>query len=64
MAFRWEEGKGLTGGELIRSFRASDIFKNYRLKEELMRRTASIEFVNHTEGDPRDQGYRDQFPRI
>ena len=52
----------LAGGELINSVRDIDIFKNYRLKEELMRHTATIEFVTHTESDLQDQGFCDQFP--
>ena len=51
----------LADSELIKSLRASDILKNCRLKEELTRRAATIEFVNHTELDPQDQGIRDQL---
>ena len=57
-----EEGQGLTDGELIKSLRASDIFKNYRIKEQLVRNTAAVEFVSHTESYLKDQGYRGQFP--
>ena len=55
-------GQGLTGGELINSFRASDIFKNYRFKEEIMRHAATIDFANYTESDLQDRGFREKFP--
>ena len=57
-----EEGQGLTDGGLIKAFRRSEIFKNYRLREEAMRRTATIDFVTHTHIDFHDKGIRDQFP--
>ena len=36
-----EECHGLAGGVSIKSFKASDIFTNYRFKEEIMRRAAT-----------------------
>ena len=57
-----EEGRCLTDGELIKSFRTSDIVKNFRLREELMRHAETIEFANHTESDIQDQGFREKFP--
>ena len=50
-----EAGQGLTDGELIKAYRSSDILKNYRLREEAMRRTKPIEFVTHTEDVREDQ---------
>ena len=57
-----EAGQCLPEGELIKSFRATDIFKNCRIKEELMRHTATVESVNHAESDIQDQGFRNHFP--
>ena len=34
-------GRGLTDGDLVKSFRDSDIFTNYLVKEEIMRRAAT-----------------------
>ena len=51
----------LTYGELIKEFRTSDILKNYRFKEEAMRRTTSVEFVTHTEAGREDRRFRDKF---
>ena len=62
MMFQCGGDRCLKDGELIKSFRASDSFKNYRVKGEIMRRTATIDFANRTEGDLQDQGWRDQFP--
>ena len=47
---------------MIKSFRACDIFKNYRLKGEIMRHAAPIDFANHTESDLQDQCFCDHFP--
>ena len=57
-----EAGRCLTDSELVKSFSDSDILKSYRLKEEIMRRAATIDFVNHTESDLQDRNFRDQFP--
>ena len=57
-----EEGQGLTGGGLIKAFRTSDIFKNYRLNEEVLRRTTYIDSVTRTESDLDGQSSRGDFP--
>ena len=53
--------QGLTGGELVKAFRYSEIFKNYRFRGEIMSRASAIDFVAHTESDLQDQDFRDQF---
>ena len=59
-----EAGRCLADGGVLESFRASDISKNYRQREreELMRETETVEFVNHTASDLQDQGLRGQSP--
>ena len=56
-----EERRGLPDGELIKSVRASDIFKNYRPGEEIMRHAATADFANHTESGLHDQCSLGQF---
>ena len=59
--FTTEAYRVLTYGELVNPFRACDIFTNYRIKEEIMRQSATVDFANHTGGDLRGQGFRGQF---
>ena len=53
-----EAGHGLTDGEFVKEFSTIDIFKNYRFREEPMRRATSVDFVTHTPSDLDDQSYR------
>ena len=53
-----EEGPGLADGEVIMAFRTRGIFKNYRFREEAMRRAASVDFVSHTESDLEEKSFR------
>ena len=57
-----EAGHGLTDGEFVKEFSTIDIFKNYRFREESMRRTTSVYFATHTESDLDDQRYRGNSP--
>ena len=57
-----DAGRCLTDGESIESYRSSDIFKNYRSREEIMRHATTIDFANHTASDLHYQGFLDQLP--
>ena len=59
-----EACQGLVGGALINAFRSSDVFKNYRFREEIMRRATAIDFVTHTESVRRDQDFRAESPGV
>ena len=50
-----EECQRLTYGELIKSFRASGIFKNYRIKEGIRRRATAKDSANQAESDLQGQ---------
>ena len=49
------EGQGSTDGELVKSFRASGIFKNYRIKEGIRRRATAKDSANQAESDLQGQ---------
>ena len=55
-----EACQGLTDGELVKSCGSSAIFKNYRIKEEIRRHAATVDFANRTESGLQDQGFLGQ----
>ena len=59
-----EACQGLTDGELIKSFSTSDIFKNYRFREEAMRRTTPVALDTHTESYLDEQSFSGGFQII
>ena len=57
-----DDGKGLTDGDLIKAFRASNILGTYQFENEIIRRTMTMYIAERMGCEEQDVESRENFP--